>query len=137
MHAHDPLRIGKGERPQQDGVDDAEDGGVGADTDRQAEHGDDGETRALEQHPEGKAKIADQGTHGMRALPAGTKAHRLPGTLRRGRGGGFRPASPPPYPPFTSPLSSGLPGNRFIAYRNRFEAVRGSFRMRRVFTASE
>jgi len=40
-----PLRVPKGKRPQQDGVDDAEDGGAGPDAEGQGEHGNGAEAR--------------------------------------------------------------------------------------------
>jgi hypothetical protein len=39
----EPLRIAKGQRPQENGVDHAEDGDIGADAQRQDQYGDQGE----------------------------------------------------------------------------------------------
>ena len=61
---HEPIRLLERQRPQQHGVDDAEDGGVGADAER--EHGDDRERerRGAEQDPEGVAEIGKERAHG-------------------------------------------------------------------------
>ena len=47
---HEAPRVGKRQRPEQDGVDDAEDGRVRADPETQREHGDEGEGRRPPQH---------------------------------------------------------------------------------------
>ena len=54
------LGIGVGKRAQQHAVDDAEDGGVGADAERESEYGDDGESRRFSQHSQRVAKIAEE-----------------------------------------------------------------------------
>jgi hypothetical protein len=60
---HEPIGLVDRQWPQQHRVDDAEDGGVGADAER--EHGDDrdGESRRAEQHAERVAKIGKKRTH--------------------------------------------------------------------------
>ena len=45
-HKHEPVRIMIRQGLKQHGVDDAEDGGVGPDAQREGEHGDGGETGA-------------------------------------------------------------------------------------------
>ena len=55
------LGAGIRKRFEQRSVDDAEDGGVCADTERQSEHGDRGEAGILAQHAKGKAKILREG----------------------------------------------------------------------------
>ena len=49
VHAHDAIRIGIGERAQEDPVDDAEDGAAGADAKCQRENRDDGKPRRAQQ----------------------------------------------------------------------------------------
>ena len=57
--------IAKGERAQEDGVYDAEDGGVRADAESEREDGDRGEAGAFCEEPEGVAKILQQSRHGF------------------------------------------------------------------------
>ena len=52
------LRVGEGKGPQQDAVDDGEDGGVGADTEGQREQGDGGEAGCAAQTARGVAQVA-------------------------------------------------------------------------------
>ena len=54
---HELLRAVEGERTQQHRVDHAEDDGVGADAERQREHGDGGEAGRLGQHANGVSKV--------------------------------------------------------------------------------
>ncbi len=56
-HQNEFSRIGIWERPQKHGVDDGEDGGVGADAEGEREHGDGGEAGGLAQHAEGEADV--------------------------------------------------------------------------------
>jgi hypothetical protein len=57
MIEHDQLiRLRIRQRLQQHAVDDAEDGGVGADADRQGQDGDSGEHRQLDQPPQDVAQ---------------------------------------------------------------------------------
>jgi hypothetical protein len=49
---HQPLRVSERQRPEQDGVDDAEDCGVGADAQRERQERDAGEGRLLEEGAE-------------------------------------------------------------------------------------
>ena len=60
-HLHQPIGIGKRQRPQQDGFDDREDGRRGADPERQRQDGDEGESRALQQQPDGVADVVGEG----------------------------------------------------------------------------
>ena len=55
---------GYGKRPEQDGIDDAKDGGVSADAERQGQDGDGGEGWLFRQHPQGITKILEKGVHG-------------------------------------------------------------------------
>ena len=57
MHLHDPVGIGIVERPQQHRVDDAEDGAVGADAQRQRQQGGRGEPTGAEQPADPVARI--------------------------------------------------------------------------------
>jgi hypothetical protein len=50
-------RVSYGYRTQKDGVDETEDGGVGADAECESEHGDGGEARRFAQHAEGVANV--------------------------------------------------------------------------------
>src|SRR5204862_3309262 len=61
--SYEAIGFVEGQRPQQHGVDDAEDGGVGADAER--EDGDDGqrERRRPEQRSEAIAKVGEEGLH--------------------------------------------------------------------------
>ena len=54
------ILVAVDERPQQDAADDAEDGGVGADAERQGE--DDGDGQALDpgERPQGEAEIGEE-----------------------------------------------------------------------------
>ena len=64
------LRLGEGQRLQQDGVHHAEDGGVGADTDGQGENGHGGEARAFRQHAERVTQILPHGVHELVLHPS-------------------------------------------------------------------
>ena len=54
---HDPVGIGIIERPEQHRVDDGENRGAGADTEREREDGDDGEARRFEELTKGVAEV--------------------------------------------------------------------------------
>ena len=58
-----------GQRPQEYTVDDAEDGGVGADPERQGDHRDCREARVPGQHPQAVTKVLDQYPHAV-SFPA-------------------------------------------------------------------
>ena len=58
--SHQSIGLVIGQRPQEHGVDDAEERDVGADAEREAENGDEGEARRLEQLPGG---VAEHGRH--------------------------------------------------------------------------
>ena len=55
---HQALPVLVGQRPQQDAADHAEDRGVGADAERQGEHGDKGEAGALAERAQAEASRA-------------------------------------------------------------------------------
>ena len=55
----EPRGVGERQRLQQHAVDDAEDGGVGADAEREHEHDDHGEARGLEEETEGLAEVSE------------------------------------------------------------------------------
>ena len=57
VEVNEPLRLRIGQRPEQHVVDDAEDGGVRADPEREREHGDEGEARRFAKLAESEAKI--------------------------------------------------------------------------------
>lgn len=54
---HQPLRVGEGQRAQQERVHNAEDGNVGADAESQDKNGDDGEAAVTAQRAEGVLQI--------------------------------------------------------------------------------
>jgi hypothetical protein len=54
---HDPVGLGVGQRPQKDGIDDAEDGGVGPDAEREGQQRDQCEARLFCKRAQGVAKI--------------------------------------------------------------------------------
>ena len=56
-HDHESVGLGIRERPEQDRVDHAEDGGVRADAEREGENGDEGEARRFAQLAKSEAKI--------------------------------------------------------------------------------
>ena len=60
---HELAGMRVGERGEQRGVDDAEDGGIGADAESQGEHGDRGEAGIFAEEAEAKAKVAQQVGH--------------------------------------------------------------------------
>ena len=60
---HEPIGLVERQRPQQHRVDDAEDGGVGADAEREDRDHGDGERRRAEQDPEGVAEVGKQRAH--------------------------------------------------------------------------
>jgi hypothetical protein len=62
-HPHQPLRVGVGQRPQQDAVDDAEDRGVGADAEGQGEDREQGESRLPQELADGGAEVAEERIH--------------------------------------------------------------------------
>ncbi len=66
-----PIGIGIRQGLQQDPVDDAEDRGIGADSDGERRDDDEGRNRAAPQHAQGVAEILEQGVHGLilRQLP--------------------------------------------------------------------
>jgi hypothetical protein len=54
------VRFGIRQRPEQDGIDHAEDSGVGPDTERQREHRHRGEARILPQHPHAETNVLNE-----------------------------------------------------------------------------
>jgi len=62
-HHRQPVRIGIGERPEEQRVDDAEDGGVGADAERERGNGDEGESRRADQEARRVAEVLDEVSH--------------------------------------------------------------------------
>jgi len=60
VEADQPLRLGKGKRLEEQAVEDAEDDGVTADSQRQHSHHQQGEERLSSQAPQGKTGVADQ-----------------------------------------------------------------------------
>ncbi len=63
QHAHDALGIGVGERVEQDRVDEAEDGRIGADAEGEGEKGDKSEAGALEQSAGGVTQVLQELGH--------------------------------------------------------------------------
>ena len=57
LDGHDPAGLPVGQRLEQNGLDDAEDGRVGADPERQRQHGDDEKHRLARQDAKGKANV--------------------------------------------------------------------------------
>lgn len=66
----DLMRILVRQRLQQNGIDDAEDGCVGADPQRQRQQRDDRESGALEQTPNGVADVLTKRVHGFKCFSA-------------------------------------------------------------------
>src|ERR1700746_1111363 len=62
-------RLGIGQCAQEDGVDDAEDGGVRADTKSQSEDGDRSKATAFEQHTEAELDVLTEIHHGTILFP--------------------------------------------------------------------
>jgi hypothetical protein len=60
---YDLAGILDGKRPKEKGIDDAEDGGVGADTQRERQHGDGCKSGVLDQHSRGEANILPERLH--------------------------------------------------------------------------
>ena len=79
---HEALRIAKGQRLEQQGSDDAEDGGVGADAEAEREHRDGGESRPRGQHAHGVADVAPRGGHEATDARA-RRRHHIGGGPRR------------------------------------------------------
>ena len=77
---HEPLRVLVRQGLEQHAVHDAEDGAVGADAQRQRQHGDGGERGALDQAAEGVANVLAKGIHrgmnGARCVPNAVTAGR-------------------------------------------------------------
>jgi len=72
VEKEDPVRLGHGQGPEQHGVHDREDRGVGPDAEGQGEKGGQGEPLVLPEEPSPIAKIAKEGFHGEAVLsPAG------------------------------------------------------------------
>ena len=55
--AYDPIDVGIRQLPQQHGVDDAEDRGIGADAERQSGHSDTGEAGPFPERAESEAHV--------------------------------------------------------------------------------
>ena len=72
--SHQSIGLVIGQRPQEHGVDDAEERDVGADPEREAENGDEGEPWRLEQLPGG---VAEHGRHEELRSGRGGCAHGL------------------------------------------------------------
>src|ERR1043165_5941759 len=67
---HQLAGIGKRQRPQEHGVDDAEDGGVGADAERERDRRDDAQAGRLHQHAQAKLYVLNDGFHRLEYLPS-------------------------------------------------------------------
>jgi hypothetical protein len=59
VHDVQPIRVRVRQGTQDDGVDDAEDGGIGADAERQRRDGDSGEARSAPEHPRSDARVLE------------------------------------------------------------------------------
>ena len=68
VEAQQLFRVAVRQGPQQDGFDDAENGGVGADSDGQRDGGDDGESRRLPQASRCVAQVLQQRLHELASL---------------------------------------------------------------------
>src|SRR5690349_16891313 len=60
--------IGKRKGPQEHGVDDAEDGGVGADAERERDRRDDAQARRFHQHAQAKFDVLNNSVHRFKFL---------------------------------------------------------------------
>ncbi|MNC87501.1 hypothetical protein D3C83_32300 [compost metagenome] len=56
----EPFRVAIGKRPQQHGVEDAEDGGIGADADRERQRGGERESRRAPQRAGGILEVLNE-----------------------------------------------------------------------------
>src|ERR1041384_1932515 len=65
---HDPIGIWIRKRPQQNGINDAKNCGVGANAEREGQHRDKSECRLVCQHSQGVTKILENGTHSSYSL---------------------------------------------------------------------
>src|SRR5262249_8288151 len=61
----EPVGIGVRQRPEQDRVDEAEDGAVGADAESEGEEGHEREAAPLRQHPRPKLHVLPESLHGL------------------------------------------------------------------------
>ena len=82
----EPVRIDVGQRREHHGVHDAEDRAVGPDAQRQRQHGDRGEARALEEHPKGEPRILEHRSH--RSLSSYSYRKAISGSTRVARRAG-------------------------------------------------
>ena len=97
------LPVLVGQRPQQHAADHAEDRGVGADAEREGQHGDEREAGALAERAEGEAEVVQQtgheGSPGALARPAGGDGAAFGGDGGEiAEGPGARRAGPPAAP---------------------------------------
>src|SRR2546430_897970 len=78
----EPVRSGVRQRLEQHGVDRAEDGGIGADAEREREHGDEREAGASREGADRVPEILEQGVHHsyLRATIGSTRAARREGS---------------------------------------------------------
>src|SRR4030095_5026154 len=80
---HDPIGIWVRQRPQQNGIYDAEDGSIGANTERKGQHRDKSECRLFCQHSQGVTKILEHRAHDYslrKAMTGSTMVARRAGT---------------------------------------------------------
>ena len=68
-NGHQPFRMRIGQRPEHDGIHQAEDGGVGADSESQRGDGGHRNARASSQNPKRMAKVLEHGNHLAHGLP--------------------------------------------------------------------
>ena len=59
------LGVGVGERFEQDGVDDGEDGGIDADAERQRGHGSEGKSGVVGEHAQRMLDVVPEGAHSV------------------------------------------------------------------------
>ena len=77
VHRHEPIGLGVWQRPKEDRLDDREDGGVGADAQRQRQEGGEGEGPVLPEEPAREYEIQPQSVHSFTPRSRGV-APRVP-----------------------------------------------------------
>ena len=83
VEPNQPILVRERERAKEDGVDDREDGGVGADAQREGEDGDGGEAEVLAHQAQGEADVLRQDLQVLARGGSGYVCQCLPPQLQR------------------------------------------------------
>src|SRR5439155_24578768 len=112
----EPVRSRIGQRLEQHGVDRAEDGGIGADAEREREHGDEREGGAFGERADGEAEVLEEGVHHSvrRATIGSTCAARRAGSQHASRA---TPANTAATPAKVSGSVAVTPNRRLVITR--------------------